>query len=163
MDRNFANDANELLKEKSREIVALGTEYQKSKDDMSMAMKTLQTKIEKLESENSQLQSTVYKLQDKNLVWLSTYLTPFWNTHVKTVIHFFYLDNGNIPQQTSHSARGGRTEVGTSSYEQSKSIAWKTESKFNLRKGRYVEKVCSTNKWAPSNFVKGLFVIEITT
>ena len=71
LDRNFANDANDLLEEKSREIVALGTEYQKSKDDMSMAMKTLQTKIEKLESENSQLQSTVYKLQDKNLVWLS--------------------------------------------------------------------------------------------
>jgi len=73
LDRNFANDANELLKEKSREIVALGTEYQKSKDDMSMAIKTLQTKIEKLESENSQLQSTVYKLQDKNLT-METYL-----------------------------------------------------------------------------------------
>ena len=68
LDRNFANDASELLKEKSREIVALGTEYQKSKDDMSLTIKTLHTKIEKLESENSQLQSTVYKLQDKNSV-----------------------------------------------------------------------------------------------
>ena len=74
LERNFETDANELLKEKSREIIALGAEYQKSKDSMLMTIKTLQSKIEKMESENSQLQSTVYKLQDKNLVRLSNEL-----------------------------------------------------------------------------------------